>query len=73
MRAELALVFEEDVDGGASGWAHGEAGEPGFVEGDGSLATFIHRGQMPRDFGEITRQGALPAESVDAVSEGGCD
>lgn len=68
--AELALVFEEDVDGGAArrGDGGGEGGEPGVVEGGDVLAGV---GDVPHDFGEIAREGALPAEGVDAVGEGG--
>jgi hypothetical protein len=63
------LVFEENIYGGSTRYAHREGIESRVVEGSYPLA----EAKMFHHFADMATQLALPAERVDAVSEWGRD
>ena len=64
-----AIVFEELVDGGSARSAHREAQQQRFVKGGNPFSG----AELFHDFAKISRQRALPTESIDAVSKRGGD
>jgi hypothetical protein len=67
-RAQASQIFNECFDGSLTCGAQGKGVEDYLIE---SRDIVLAGGEMLHDFVKVTAQGALPAESVNALAERG--